>query len=403
MQSYDVIIIGAGAAGLMAAIAAGKRGRSVLIIDHARAAGEKIRISGGGRCNFTNLRAAPANFLSRNPRFCVSALKRFTQRDFIALVERYGIAYHEKTLGQLFCDGSSKQIVSMLLEECRNASVTLWTATRVVGKIRKQADGFSLTVERDGEPHHLTCASLVIASGGPSIPKMGATGFGYDLARQFGLKVVEPRPALVPLTFDDATLAKLKHLAGVSLDVVVSCGKTGFAEALLFTHRGLSGPAILQISSYWREGQEIGIDLLPGSDAFALLKQARSERPKQELKSILSDLLPKRLAQHIVGDLEASEKPGSFGRIADLSDRKLCRVADALNNWRVLPKGTEGFRTAEVTIGGVDTDELSSKTFEAKRVPGLYFIGEVVDVTGHLGGYNFQWAWASGFAAGQYL
>lgn len=402
MSSYDAIIVGAGAAGLMAAIEAGKRGRRVLLLDHAKSAGEKIRISGGGRCNFTNLHTAPANFLSQNPRFCVSALKRYSQRDFIALVESYGIAYHEKTLGQLFCDGSSKQIVSMLLQESRKAGVTLWTAARV-GRIQKQGEGFSVAVEREGQRDAFTCESLVIATGGPSIPKMGASGFGYDLARNFGLKVVEPRPALVPLTFDDALLTKLKHLAGVSLDAEVNCRKTTFAEALLFTHRGLSGPAILQISSYWREGEEIRVNLLPGRDAFEDLRQARQARAKQELKSILSEWLPRRLALHIVEELENMAAPGGLGRLADLSDKKLRSIATALNDWRILPKGTEGFRTAEVTLGGVDTGELSSKTFEAKSVPGLYFIGEVVDVTGHLGGYNFQWAWASGHAAGQYL
>lgn len=402
MTCYDVIILGAGAAGLMAAIEAGKRGRSVLLLDHAKAAGEKIRISGGGRCNFTNLHTAPANFLSENERFCVSALKRYTQRNFIDLVESHGIAYHEKTLGQLFCDGSSKQIVALLLDECSRAGVALRTSTKA-GRIERLEKGFSVAVERGELREKFDCGSLVIATGGPSIPKMGATGFGYDLARKFGLKVVTPRPALVPLTFDETILGKLKHLAGVSLDAVVSCGKIRFAEALLFTHRGLSGPAILQISSYWQAGSEISIDLLPQHDALALLKQARSERPKQELKSILSELLPRRLALHIVEELERSEAPGAFGRMADLSDKKLRRAAAAVKDWRVLPQGTEGFRTAEVTLGGVDTDELSSKTFEAKKVPGLYFIGEVVDVTGHLGGYNFQWAWASGFAAGQYV
>ncbi len=401
MLSYDVIVVGAGAAGMMAAIEAGKRGRRVLLLDHAKSAGEKIRISGGGRCNFTNLHTAPANFLSQNPRFCVSALKRYGQRDFIALVESYGIAYHEKTLGQLFCDGSSKQIVSLLLQECRKAGVTLWTQARV-GKIERQGDSFSVAVERAEGREAFSSESLVIATGGPSIPKMGATGFGYDVARDFGLKVVAPSPALVPLTFDEATLAKLKHLSGVSLDAEVSCGKTTFAEALLFTHRGLSGPAILQISSYWREGDEIRVNLMPRQDAFALLKQARQERAKQELKSVLSDWLPRRLALHIVDELETMAGLGSLGRLADLSDKKLRRISAALNDWRLLPNGTEGYRTAEVTLGGVDTDELSSKTFEAQKVPGLYFVGEVLDVTGHLGGYNFQWAWASGHAAGQF-
>ena len=290
----------------------------------------------------------------------------------------------------------------MLLEECRRAGVVLRTRSRV-GRVTRLDHGFSVAVERDEERQKFDCASLVVATGGPSIPKMGASGFGYDLARSFGLKVVTPTAALVPLTFDETTLGKLKHLVGVSLDAVVSCGKTRFAEALLFTHRGRSGPAILQISSSWTPGREISVDLLPQRDAFALLRQARSERPKQELKSILSELLPRRLALHIVEDLETGEAPGAFGRVADLSDKKLRRVAAALKEWRILPKGTEGFRTAEVTLGGVDTGELSSKTFEAKKVPGLYFIGEVVDVTGHLGGFNFQWAWASGFAAGQYV
>ncbi len=402
MTSYDVIILGAGAAGLMAAIEAGKRGRSVLLLDHAKAAGEKIRISGGGRCNFTNLHTAPANFLSQNPRFCVSALKRYTQRDFIGLVESHRIAYHEKTLGQLFCDGSSKQIVGLLLEECSRAGVELRVRTRV-GRVERLDGGFSVAAEQGEERHKFSCHSLVIATGGPSIPKMGATGFGYDLARKFGIQVIEPSAALVPLTFDETTLKKLKHLAGVSLDAVVSCGKTSFAEALLFTHRGVSGPAILQISSYWQPGREVSVDLLPQRDAFAILKQARSERPKQELKSILSELLPRRLALHIVESLEEEEAPGAFGRMADLSDKKLRRVVVAVKDWRIMPRGTEGFRTAEVTLGGVDTNELSSKTFEAQKVPGLYFIGEVIDVTGHLGGFNFQWAWASGFAAGQYV
>lgn len=402
MSSYDVIIVGAGAAGLMAAIEAGKRGRAVLLLDHAKSAGEKIRISGGGRCNFTNLNTAPANFLSRNPRFCVSALKRYSQRDFINLVESYGIAYHEKTLGQLFCDGSSKQIISLLLQECRKAGVKLQTGARV-GRIEKRGEAFSVAVEQGEQREVHSCESLVIATGGPSIPKMGASGFGYDVARNFGLEVVLPRPALVPLTFDETTLAKLKHLAGVSLDAEVTCGKTTFAEALLFTHRGLSGPAILQISSYWREGEEIRVNLLPGQDLFELLKQARQTRAKQELKSVLSELMPRRLALHIVEELENAEGIGDLGRLADLSDKKLRRIAAAVNDWRIAPNGSEGFRTAEVTLGGVDTAELSSKTFEAKKIAGLYFIGEVVDVTGHLGGYNFQWAWSSGFAAGQYI
>ncbi len=390
MRSFDVIILGAGAAGLMAAIEAGRRGRSVLVIEKAKKPAEKIRISGGGRCNFTNLNCAPANYLSNNPRFCVSALKRYSQQDFIARVEAAGIAWHEKTLGQLFCDGSAQQIIDLLLGDCAAAGVELLTETSVT-QVEKQDARFHVATDRgdfDGE-------SLVVATGGPSIPKMGATGFAYDLARQFGLAVVPPRPALVPFTFDPLVLEKLKPLSGLSAEAVVSCGKTRFREALLFTHRGLSGPAILQISSYWQPGQEIVIDLLPGRDAFEELRRLRGEKPKQELHNLLSELLPRRLAQMIC------EETGIDGRLADLSDKKLRGVAERLNRWRLKPGGTEGYRTAEVTAGGVDTDEISSKTFEAKRVPGLYFIGECLDVTGWLGGYNFQWAWSSGHAAGQ--
>jgi hypothetical protein len=390
LPSFDVIILGAGAAGLMAAIEAGRRGRSVLLLEKAAKPAEKIRISGGGRCNFTNLHCAPANYLSNNPRFCVSALKRYTQRDFIARVEAAGIAWHEKTLGQLFCDGSSRQIIDMLLGDCAAAGVRLQTETTTT-KVELRGGRFHLTTSRgdyDG-------AALVVASGGPSIPKMGATGFAYDLARQFGLKVVPPRPALVPFTFDPVVLERLRPLSGVSTDAAVSCGKTHFREALLFTHRGLSGPAILQISSYWQPGQEIEIDLLPGRDAFALLRAARGEKQKLELHNWLSDLLPRRLAVMLCAEAAVD------GRLADLSDKKLRGVADLVNRWRLKPGGTEGYRTAEVTAGGVDTDEISSKTFEAKKVPGLTFIGECLDVTGWLGGYNFQWAWSSGHAAGQ--
>jgi predicted Rossmann fold flavoprotein len=394
LRSDDVIILGAGAAGLMAAIEAGRRGRSVLVLEKSAKPAEKIRISGGGRCNFTNLHCGPSNFLSANPRFCVSALKRYTQHDFIARVEAAGIAWHEKTLGQLFCDGPSQQIIDMLLTDCAAAGVVLRTETDTTG------------VEKRGARFHLTtnsgdydCASLVVATGGPSIPKMGATGYAYELAKQFGLKVVPPRPALVPFTFDPGVLEKLKPLSGVSTEAVVSCGKTSFREALLFTHRGLSGPAVLQISSYWRPGDEIVVDLLPGRDAFALLREARGETPKVELHNLLSEWLPRRLATMLCA--EAGALLGIGGRLADLSDKKLRAVADLLNRWRLKPGGTEGYRTAEVTAGGVDTAEISSKTFEAKKLPGLFFIGECLDVTGWLGGYNFQWAWASGHAAGQ--
>ncbi|WP_207460706.1 NAD(P)/FAD-dependent oxidoreductase [Azospirillum sp. SYSU D00513] len=387
----DVVIVGAGAAGLMCAMEAGKRGRRVLVIDHAAAPGEKIRISGGGRCNFTNLHTAPDRFLSRNPRFCLSALRRYTQHDFIALVQKHGIAYHEKKLGQLFCDGSSRQIVDMLLAECRDAGVRIQLGTSVT-EVGKTESGFRLATSA-GE---IFCESLVVATGGPSIPKMGATGWGYELAARFGLKLVPTRPALVPFTLSGELLERAQSLAGVAVDARVELRKARFEEAILFTHRGLSGPAILQISSYWREGEEVRIDLLPGTDLFARLKEKKAASPRQELQTVLADVLPKRLAQALYETL------GYTGRLADYSHDKLQRVGEAVNGWRVLPSGTEGYRTAEVTLGGVDTDELSSKTLEAKSVPGLYFIGEVVDVTGHLGGYNFQWAWSSGYAAGQH-
>ena len=391
-NGYDVIILGAGAAGLMCAAVAGRRGHQVLLLEQARNPGEKIRISGGGRCNFTNLHTSPANFLSDNPRFCHSALSGYTQRDFMTLVETYGIAYHEKTRGQLFCDGSSRQIIDMLLEECRKARAQLRLAARI-SAVSKGEDGF-VVVSDQGE---FRCRSLVVATGGPSIPKMGSSGFGYKIAEQFGLKIVTPRPALVPLTFDTALLAKFGDLSGVSVDAAVGCGKIFFDEALLFTHRGLSGPAILQISSYWREGHDIVIDLAPGVDVLAGLKRLRGDHPRQEMATALTDLLPKRLARTIADTVGGPE------RIADFSDRHLASVAAAVKQWRVRPNGTEGYRTAEVTLGGVDTSGLSSKTFESRSVPGLYFIGEVVDVTGHLGGFNFQWAWSSGYAAGPHV
>ena len=392
LARYDVIIIGAGAAGLMCAIEAGKRGRSVLVIDHAKKPAEKIRISGGGRCNFTNIHTKPANFISQNPHFCVSALSRYTPNDFIALVKKHRIAYHEKTLGQLFCDESSQQIIDMLLAECNAAGAQVKLETKV-SNVVKTENGFSLATSAGA----LACQSLVIASGGKSIPKMGATGFGYDIAQQFGLKLAEPRAALVPFIFTGAMLEYVQNIAGVAADITASCNKAKFAEAMLFTHRGMSGPAILQISSYWKEGDAVTIDLAPGKDMFALLKQEKADHAKQELPTVLSRILPKRLAQSICA-ANAGE-----GRLADLPDKKLKEVADAVNNWRIVPSGTEGYRTAEVTLGGVDADELSSKTFEAKSVPGLYFIGEVLDVTGHLGGFNFQWAWASGHAAGAFV
>jgi predicted Rossmann fold flavoprotein len=391
MDRQDVVIIGAGAAGMMCAAIAAQRGRKVLVLESAAKPGEKIRISGGGRCNFTNRGATPAQFLSDNPHFCISALSRFTPADFTALVDRYGIAWHEKTLGQLFCDGSAVQIIDMLLTEMTRAGAGLRLGVSVA-QVEKTADGFALRLS-SGE--QVTCASLVVATGGKSIPKMGATDFGYRLATQFGLRLVETRPGLVPLTFDPQMLARLSALAGVALPARVTCGKTAFDEALLFTHRGLSGPAILQISSYWREGQAIAIDLLPGADATALLRAARQENGKQAAHTVLSGPLPKRLAKAI------ADQPGWQGPLGGLSDEKLRTLAGELNAWRVVPAGTEGYRTAEVTLGGIDTRDLDSRTLQAKAVPGLHFIGEVIDVTGWLGGYNFQWAWASGWCAGQ--
>jgi predicted Rossmann fold flavoprotein len=388
MQEYDVIIIGAGAAGLMCAGEANKRGRRVLVLDRAVAAGRKIRISGGGRANFTNLHASPANFLSDNPRFCVSALKRYTQHDFIALVEKHGISYHERNHGQLFCDDSAEQITDMLLKEA--GGVRVQTETNVT-KVYKTENTFTVETDRGA----FTAGSLVIATGGPSIPKMGSSRFAYDIARQFGLNVIEPRPGLVPLTFDTDFLGKLDGLAGVSLDATVALGKTRFTEALLFTHRGLSGPVILQISSYWRDGDAIAVDLLPGVDAFEALKTFKETQPKKAVRSALAQLLPKTLAHKLAAWSDCE------GRLAETPDKALRRLAAQINTWRVTPNGSEGDRTAEVTVGGVDTKSLSSKTMEVKSVPGLYFIGEAVDVTGHLGGFNFQWAWSSGYVCGQ--
>jgi len=390
LDQVDVAVIGAGAAGMMCAVEAARRGRRVLVLDHAKAPGEKIRISGGGRCNFTNLHTAPDRFISGNPAFCISALSRYGPDDIIALLERHGIAWHEKTLGQLFCDGSATQVVDLFTSEMarRGASLRLATPVR---RIEKSADGFRLKLDA-GE---VACASLVIATGGRSIPKMGATGFGYEVAERFGVGVVPTRPGLVPLTLEPGLLERLKPLAGVSVDARVASGKARFEEAMLFTHRGLSGPAILQISSYWRQGGEIDVDMAPGIDVFEALRRARAGHARQTVGAVLARVLPRRLAQLI------AETEGASGNIADASDRVLWRVATAVNAWRVRPAGSEGYRTAEVTVGGVDTRALDSRTMAAKAVPGLYFIGEVVDVTGWLGGYNFQWAWASGWCAGQ--
>jgi predicted Rossmann fold flavoprotein len=390
LDQFDVVVIGAGAAGMMCAIEAGKRGQRVLVVDHATAAGEKIRISGGGRCNFTNIHAGPENFLSQNPGFCISALRRYTPEDFIALIERHGIAYHEKTLGQLFCDGSARQIIDLLLAEMARHSVVLRLETEVQ-RVEHTGDGFALAIEDRG----VSAGAVVIATGGKSIPKMGATGYGYEIAAQFGVRVTPTRPALVPLTLDPATLDRLKTLAGVAVDAVVTSGKTRFEEAMLFTHRGLSGPAILQISSFWREGAEIEIDLAPGLEIFETLRRARAEHGRQALQTVLSQHLPRRLAQAI------AETEDAKGNVADASDKLLRRLATAIHAWRIKPAGSEGYRTAEVTLGGIDTRDLDSRTMATKSVPGLYFIGEAVDVTGWLGGYNFQWAWASGWCAGQ--
>ena len=364
-MTFDVIVIGGGAAGLMCAMRAGRRGRKVLLLDHAEKVGKKILISGGGRCNFTNTGSQSEAFLSANPHFCKSALARYTQHDFIALVDKHRIAWHEKTLGQLFCDGSARQIVAMLLAECAAVGVDVRTSHRIVSV--EKSDRFVVTTDRGV----FDASSVVLATGGLSIPKMGATSFAHDTARRFGLKITQTRPALVPLT------AKVPEISGVSLDVVARCGKTAFREAMLFTHRGLSGPAILQISSYWQPGQEISINLLPDLDAVQFLKERRHARPKAELRTLLAEVMPQRLAEMLAtGD------------------------TTTLNDWRITPTGTEGYAKAEVTVGGIDTDGLSSKTMEARKVPGLYVIGEAVDVTGWLGGYNFQWAWSSGWAAG---
>lgn len=378
-RAFDVIIAGGGAAGLMCALHAGQRGRKVLVLEHAEKVGKKILISGGGRCNFTNLHSRPEAFLSANPHFCKSALARYTQHDFIALIDKHRITWHEKTLGQLFCDGSARQVVAMLLAECEAADVDVRVAHRITGI--EKADRFTVNTDRGA----FTAASLALATGGLSIPKMGATGFSHDIARRFGLALTETRPALVPL------MLKVPELSGVSLEAVARLGRAGFRDALLFTHRGLSGPAILQISSYWREGQEISVDLLPDTDATAFLKERKRSRPRAELRTVLAEVLPQRLAQHLAPD----------GTMAGLRDRDLEALAARLKAWKVVPTGTEGYAKAEVTVGGVDTAELSSRTLEAKKVPGLFVIGEAVDVTGWLGGYNFQWAWSSGWAAAE--
>ena len=388
-EDFDAIILGAGAAGLMCALTAGQRGRKVLLLEHTDKAGAKILISGGGRCNFTNLGVAPERFLSENPHFCVSALRRYTQWDFIGLVERHRISYHEKTLGQLFCDGSARAIVAMLLQECAGGGVDLRLGQSVTNI--SKPDGFRVETGSGV----FTAPALVLATGGLSIPKMGATAFSHEVARRFGLRVTETRPGLVPFRAKRDAPDFDRSLAGVSLEAAVSCGMHTFREKILFTHLGLSGPAILQISSYWRSGASIAIDLLPGLNATGFFKERKRTRPKALPQTVLAEVLPARLAQF----LTAAHLPS--GEMANIPDRTLAGMAERLNGWQFTPHETEGFAKAEVTVGGIDTRDLSSKTMEARNVGGLYVIGEAVDVTGWLGGYNFQWAWSSGWCAGQ--
>ena len=388
-QNFDVVVLGAGAAGMFCAIEAGKRGRTVAVLDHAKAPGEKIRISGGGRCNFTNLHCAPKAFLSHNPHFAKSALSRYTQHDFVDLVRKHGIAFHEKAHGQLFCDGSSKEIISMLVNEMHNSGAMLSLETEI-NSVSYEKERYLISTSKG----NFSCTSLVVATGGKSIPKMGATGLGYKLAEQFGLSLIEPRPALVPFTLTPADKARFAALSGLSTHVRAQSGDGLFEEAMLFTHRGLSGPAMLQVSSYWREGKAIDIDLLPGMDGELFLLEAKKTAGKQSVHTPLSQKLPKALAQ-LVSD------PMKGKNLADVPDQALKNLAETLHHFKIKPEGTEGYRTAEVTLGGVNTNHLDQKTMMVKNQPGLYFIGEVVDVTGWLGGYNFQWAWSSGWVAGQ--
>jgi predicted Rossmann fold flavoprotein len=402
MTDYDVIIIGAGAAGLMCAISAGRRGRRVLVLDHASEVGAKILISGGGRCNFTNTGTAPERFLSDNPHFCRSALDRYTPQDFVTLVERHSIRYHEKTLGQLFCDGSARDIVRLLLDECEAVEVEVRPDHRIVEVSR--ATSFRIETDHGS----FNSGSLVLATGGLSIPKLGATGWTHDVARQFGLRLTDVRPGLVPLTFSDDLLALMRPLSGVSLECEATLDRHRFREAMLFTHRGLSGPAILQISSYWKQGP-ITLNLLPDQDAAGFLLERKRTRPKADLRSVLAEVLPQRLAHALAAPVDpprarsaqSDARPPQAARMADLTDRALRDLAARLTAWRVTPSGSEEYAKAEVTVGGVDTRDLSSRTMKANEVPGLFVVGEAVDVTGWLGGYNFQWAWASGWCAGQ--
>jgi predicted Rossmann fold flavoprotein len=388
---YDVIIIGAGAAGMMSAIEAGKRGRKVLLVDHYKKIGEKIRISGGGRCNFTNINTNPNKFLSQNPKFVRSALSQYTQNDFINLINKYEIKFHEKKLGQLFCDHSAQQIVEMLLKECELAKVTILKEF-IIKNIEKDNDQYLVSTDTD----QYSSESLIVATGGLSVPKIGATSFGYEIAKKFDHSIIETLPALVPLTFNEKILEICKELTGLSVEAIVSFNKVLFQEGMLFTHRGLSGPSILQISSYWKQGDNIKINLSPKLNVYQLLEEKRKLNPKFDILNIVSEILPKRLAQIICSENKVS------GNISELSNKILKQLSENINSWLINPTGSEGYRTAEVTLGGVDTKELSSKTMMSNKHNNLFFIGEVMDVTGHLGGYNFQWAWSSGYVAGQY-
>ena len=392
MIQRDVIVIGAGAAGLFCAAEAGKRGRSVEVLDHAKKVGRKILMSGGGRCNFTNMYAAPENFLSNNPHFCKSALSQYTQWDFIGLVAEYGIAYHEKTLGQLFCDETAKDIVNLLMQECSKVGATVTTQCDIVS-VEKTGDGFTLETSRGT----YQCESLVIATGGLSMPKLGASPFGYKLAEQFGLTVTPTRAALVPFTLHEQDKEVLAELSGVSVDASASCNHTSFKESMLFTHRGLSGPSVLQISSYWEPGQPVDFDLFPHGDLLQELTESQQSQPDALLSTVLSKHYSKRMVQVLLDFMKQPNKP-----MKQYQGKQLNQVAEAFHQWTVKPNGTEGYRTAEVTLGGVNTDHLSSKTMQARDIEGLFFIGEVVDVTGWLGGYNFQWAWSSAWVAGQH-
>ena len=388
---YDVIIVGAGAAGMMSAIEAGKRGRKVLLVDHYKKIGEKIRISGGGRCNFTNINTNPNKFLSQNPKFVRSALSQYTQNDFINLINKYEIKFHEKKLGQLFCDHSAQQIVEMLLKECELANVTILKEF-IIKNIEKDNDQYLVSTETE----QYSSESLIVATGGLSVPKIGATSFGYEIAKKFDHNIIETLPALVPLTFNEKILEICKELTGLSVEAIVSFNKVLFQEGMLFTHRGLSGPSILQISSYWKQGDNIKVNLSPKLNVYQLLEEKRKLNPKFDILNIVSEILPKRLAQIICNENNVS------GNISELSNKILKQLSENINSWLINPTGSEGYRTAEVTLGGVDTKELSSKTMMSNKHNNLFFIGEVVDVAGHLGGYNFQWAWSSGYVAGQY-